>query len=128
MVHVDGLPLTPRAVLEQLVVGLSALIDALARKIASQWKQLTTNLLDPYPLLYLLRLHAPERDLLLLSALLLAGAPPEDAFQGNLWRRGEREGERRIVNGPKSWGSRSHRRVDDCRKGSAVVRGMEEEG
>lgn len=86
-------PFAPRALVEQLIVGLSALHN-------------------PYPLFYLHRLHIPKRDFLLLSALLLAGASPEDAFEDNLWRAGKREGERRNVDGPKSCSSKSHGRDD----------------
>ena len=82
-VDMNVLPLAPCALVEQLIIGLSALVDVSVRvcKPSSQW---ITNLRNPDPLFNLLRLHVPKSDLLLLSALLLAGAPPEDAFEGNL--------------------------------------------
>lgn len=45
---------------------------------------------NPYPPFHLLRLHVPKGDLLL-STLLLAGAPPDDAFKETF---GVREGEK----------------------------------
>ena len=66
-----------------LVVRLRPLVGQSAKdcKSLNQW---TTNRYNPNPPVYLLRLHATKGELLLLSALLLAGAPPEDAFEGNL--------------------------------------------
>ena len=57
------------------------------------------------------------------SALLLAGASSEDAFEGNLWRAGKREGEWENVDGPVSCSSRSHGGDDYCKTRSALVNG-----
>ena len=81
-VDMNHLPLAPRALIEKLIVGLGALVDvSVSCKLSSEWIK---NLHNPYPLFNLLRLHIPKSDLLLLSALRLAGRPPEDAFEGNL--------------------------------------------
>ena len=112
------LPLAPRALVKQLIVGLGAL--GRVSKDCKPMKGWATNLHNPYPPFHLLRLHVPKGDLLL-STLLLAGASPEDAFEGNLWRSGKRESEGRIVDGPESCSSRSHGRDNYCRNGLAII-------